>query len=415
MALGKPNSLVEAELLGGQPGTLRSQNRSRLLREIRTGSPISRAGLAQVTGLSHPTVSAIVADLLELELIREGAQEQGGIGRPGRLLEFNASRGYVLGVDIGGTRMRAALADMEGTIVAQDERPTTHARGAAVVDQLVELARDLAAGLPGASGRLVAAGIGTPGVFDPRSSRIRLAPNVEGLEDVELADAVSAELGVPVLLDNDVNMAALGERWRGVARDARSFAVIAIGVGVGVGVFVNGELWRGARGAAGEIGYAPIPEATPLSETPQGPLESRLGVGGLRGAAKRLLAERGDASPLRDLDLDAIEAREIFEHAESGDAIARMACEEQAQNATLAVATLSTLLDPELIVLAGGIGTSDYIRREVTERLKRHVPMPPPVLSSGLADAAQLYGAVSVAVDHGLAEFESLMSNQRRS
>lgn len=415
MAVSKGNSRGNGKRVGGRPAVLRSQNRSRLLEEIRTHSPISRAGLVEVTGLSHPAVSAIVGDLLDLELVREGKLEQGrGVGRPGTLLEFNASRGYVVGVDVGGTRMRAALADMDGEIRARAEQPTTHARGAAVVDQLVALCRQLTAELPDARDKLLAVGVGTPGVFDPHSSRIRLAPNVEGLEDVELTDAVAAQLGVPVILDNDVNMAAVGERRRGVAHDARSFAVIAVGAGVGVGIVLDGELWRGFRGAAGEIGYAPIPEASPLSVSPQGPLEARLGVGGLRAAVARLLAERDDPSALRGAETEALEAREVFELAGSGDQIARLACEEQAQMTTLAVATLATLLDPELVVLAGGIGSSDFIHREVEGRLGEYVPLPPRVMPSGLADEAQLYGAVAVAVDRGLAEFEHLMSNQRR-
>ncbi len=398
--------------LGGTPGSLRSRNRIHILREIRDGSTTSRAGLVQRTGLSHPTVSAIVNDLLAQQMVRETGRKQGGPGRPGTLLEFNAERGYVLGVDVGGTRMRAALGDLNGNLLAQNEQPTTHARGRAVVDQLLSLARQLANQVPNSSGSLLAAGIGTPGVFDPESSRIRFAPNVRGLADVGLAEAVSETLEVPVRLENDVNMAALGERWRGVARSARSFAVIAIGSGAGVGIMLNGELWRGQHGAAGEIGYAPIPEARELSEDGQGPLESRLGAAGLRETTRQVLAEIDAPSYLRDRDVEAVEIREIFELASAGDPVAREACDRHAHVATLGVATLVSLLDPELVVLAGGIGANEYLRQGIVERLPRHIPLAPPVLRSGLGDAAQLYGALAVAREMGLAELESLLSTE---
>ena len=180
-----------------------------------------------------------------------------GGGRRPTLLRFNARFGYVLGADIGGTRVRVAVADLNGDLLAHAEEPTRKSPPyvRTIVAQIATLSRQVVktAGVRWRDVRLLA--IGAPGITDVERGIVRHAPNLPGWRDVPLRELMESALRLPVHVDNDVNMAVLGESWRGAARGLRNVAFIAIGAGIGAGLLINGELYRGSTHAAGEVGY----------------------------------------------------------------------------------------------------------------------------------------------------------------
>jgi glucokinase len=241
-------SLPPLFVLGSDSGAVNTRrlNRQRLLEAIRHLGPISRADLAKHTRLSPPTVSALVEELVaEVGLLRELGVGLSSGGRPPILLEFNADFGCLVGVDIGSRTVRFALADLQGKVLARREAPTRADSLSATIAQV----QDGIAEVVEASGRdlskLFAIGIGAPGMTDVRTGRVIRAANLQGWSDVPLRDLIESRFRAPVQVDNDANMAALGERWAGAARQASDFVFLALGAGIGAGVVIGGRLHRG--------------------------------------------------------------------------------------------------------------------------------------------------------------------------
>ncbi|MFG2059234.1 ROK family protein [Micromonospora sp. NPDC048930] len=282
--------------------------------------------------------------------------------------------GLLLGIDFGGTKMAVGVADAQGRLLVQRRVPTYADRGA---PQALERALDLAGELvAGVGGRLVAAGVASPGVVRPDG--IDLAPNVPGWERLRLADAVREALDVTrVAVDNDLNAAALAELRLGALRDTDPGLVVGIGTGVAAAVTIGGGVLPGHRGAAGEIGYAvaggPWP-GTMLELDFSGRALDRLAEDlGVPGGAAGLATAAEQPGPARD----ALAARV--------DEVARH------------LVTCCLLLDPQRVVLVGGVTRSALIRRMLVGRLTEVLPHRPDVVLSRFADDAALLGALTLA------------------
>src|SRR4029077_4085714 len=165
---------------------------------------------------------------------------------------------FVLGIDLGGTKLHVALADLHGVTVAESIEPTASDGGEAGVAQIGRMTDGLLRRAGVSAQRLRGGVMGSPGIIDPASGGIVIAPNIAGLDSLDVRAALRARLGIDIAIENDVNLAAIGEHWRGNSRKARTFAFIALGTGIGMGIFANGHLVRGARGAAGEVAYLPL-------------------------------------------------------------------------------------------------------------------------------------------------------------
>lgn len=241
------------------PAMIARQASTRLvIEQVLRGGPISRAEIARGTGLSKQTISEVMRELERGGWVREEGQVQGAVGRSAVTYAIRPDAAFVLGIDLGGTKLHLALADLHGQIVAEIVEPTQHAGGAAVIEQIGRLADTLVEKVGIARDRVRSAVMGSPGIVDPRSGAIMIAPNVPGLDTFDVRAALRARLGIDVAIENDVNLAAVGEHWCGGSKDARSFAFVALGTGIGLGIFADGRLLRGARGAAGEISYLPL-------------------------------------------------------------------------------------------------------------------------------------------------------------
>jgi predicted NBD/HSP70 family sugar kinase len=371
-------------------GLLRELSEQAVLESVFRHGPISRAQIAELTGLSKPTVSQAMARLEREGLVHQSGQRRGMPGRVATLYSVDRQVGFVIGVDVGGTRVRGAVANIYGEILREDQRTTDRRGGRHVLRQMGNLARRLAAAT-GIDWSLVAGvGVATPGVVDPSSGRIHLATNIPSWEELQIEPALGQAFGVPVQVGNNVNLAAVGEKWRGLAKDVSTFAYLAVGVGVGMGLVLNNELFVGARGAAGEIAYLPLaPDSLDPRHRSHGALED------VAGGSAIVTAVRSAAGWDRP---QPTSAEEVFALAREGYEPALRVVAEEGRRIGLAVASACAVIDPELVVLGGGIGGNPLLLGPTRATASALIPLPPRIESSLLGDRAALYGAVAVAL-----------------
>lgn len=372
---------------------LRALNERTLLDLIRELGPVSRAQLARDSGLSKPTVSQALQTLVRARLVREAGRSSSGKGPSAILYELNPRAGCVVGIDVGRAFVRAAVADLAGEVIARrDERARVRSADA-LIHQIAELAHGLAAEAGVRWRQVTFAVIGSPGVFRPARRQVALAHNLPGWGRQGLVEALQRELGTKVGFENDVNLAALGERWKGLGKGVPDFVYLHVGTGVGMGVVVDGRLYRGATGAAGEIGYLPL-----AASDPHDPANRR------RGALETALGAAGVVATARAMGMEAIRTpKRLFEAARRGDPLARRVVEVVAERIALAVAAVAPVADPELVVLGGGIGRNGDLLLEPVEReLRALSPFAPRIEASALGDEATVLGAIAAAREAAL-------------
>jgi predicted NBD/HSP70 family sugar kinase len=358
-----------------------------VMRSILRHGPTSRADLAKLTGLSKQTISDVVREL-----------EAGGwlsplgrtVGRPGRsaiTYDINGRAALAVAIDLGGTKIHAAIGDLLGNMLSESLEPTAPDGGTALVEQIGWTVTGLA-GKAGIEMReLRFAVLGSPGVFHPETGRIAIAPNIPRIDSIDFRGLLAERLGMPIIIENDVNLAARGEQWRGRAAGLRNFVFIALGTGIGMGIVADGQLLRGASGAAGEIGYLP------LGGDPYDPRGFSLGaletaVGSL-GIARRYAGYGGQAGT---------SVRDIFTQFGAGEPAAIAAIEETARQVAPAIAAVGAVLDPEIVILGGSIGARQELVEAIRRFLPRCTPQPPRIEASTLGARAALVGGLGVAV-----------------
>ena len=384
----------------GSPGLLRRLNSAAVLHAVREDGPASRAAIARATGLSKPTVNAAVELLLDQGYLTEDDElaSQAGPGRRPRLLRFASGLGHVLGIDIGADKVLVLAADLAGQVLATQRRKTDAREPAALLALVEDAAAEAleAAGIPPES--LKAVGVGTPGVVDPVSGRVTLAPQLAGWEGIELGARLEPAFGCPVVVDNEVRLSLLAERWRGAAQEIDDAFFVQIGIGIGGGVLFGGEVYRGAGGAAGEIGYLPLFDGEEPSDG-LGPFEHAAG-----GTAFARLAQRaGSAAP---------DAEAVFAAAAAGDAVATQVLEELLDRLARGIAAAVVVLDPATVIVGGGVSRAgERLRAPLEQKIHALVPVAPRVILSQLGDEAVALGGVRLAlqtVEHALFDFAAL-------
>mgnify|MGYP000845658663 FL=1 len=404
---------------GGVRGWGRDANLRALLDRLAEAGPRSRRDLARDLGLSLASVSRMAEALMAAGLVAESEKVGSGRGRPHALLALRGEAAVVVGVSVRSVSVRLRLATLAGEVLHAARVDRVQGPAEDLVAQLRSLV--VAASGSRAAGRPVAAVVvGISGAWDAARARVLAAPNLPTLEGVDLGAALQAGLGDLVLggsvaLDNDVNLAALGEQARGAARGVSDFYYVSLGSGVGGAAVLEGRLRRGAHGLTGELGYLPVGPAGASV-----PLESVIGrkpleqwVRERRRAAAPTAATAAAARPGgptlagRGASAGAVSPDPDPAH---GDVFALLAsddeefCEHVAGHVAVALAGVTVALDPELIVLGGGMS-----RRGDgwTERVRRHlgalVPHVPEVAASQLGRDASLLGAIAHATELGRA------------
>lgn len=362
------------------PPLLKRLNEETVLDTIRAGAPISRAEIARRAGISKPTVSLALRALLDAGLVREAPGRPSGPTYGAIYFEPVAEASLVLGVDLGARFLRGALSDLAGTLRARQDVELAGADADTALDAIADLRGALvrAAGL---SAELVdEVVVGIPGVVEPQTGLVRLATNIPGLDGRRYGAELEQRLGVRVTLENDVNLAALGERRQGIARGVDDFMFLSVGTGLGAGLVLRGELQRGRHGAAGELDYVAVGLGEDIDPC---------------AVALSAFAEATMPAPPYD-------ARSVFAAARAGDRLAREVVREEARRIALHIAPIAAVADVELVVLGGGIGTNSELLGDVRPLLAEWLPYPPRVEISSLGENAVLMGAVAIGLHSAL-------------
>jgi predicted NBD/HSP70 family sugar kinase len=367
------------------PALLRTLNERTVLEAVRAGAPISRAEVARSTGISRPTVSVVLRSLLEDGLVRETEHAPGGPHYGAVYYEGDPDAAVVLGVDFGTRAVRAALCDLDGEVRAREEmrsRGSVEQRIEALASSVRSLLRT--SKLPG--DLLENAVIALPAVVSPTDGHVS-APDLPGLGASDLREQLERALSVPVTLENDVNLAAVAEQRRGIAREVADFAFLLVGAGLGAAVMLEWKLHRGHNGNAGELDAVRNGRADDVDPC---------------AAALSQLAEELAAGKETALETP-FDVQELFTGAAAGDSVAVAVVEEAARRIALHVLPLAATLDLPLVVLGGSVGANPVLLEPVRRHLADLLPFPAPrVEVSALGEAAVIEGALAAGIDAAL-------------
>lgn len=303
---------------------------------------------------------------------------------------------YALGVDVGGTKALCILCDVNGNVIARDKF-SSHADDDDPLDTVITgTLRFLAnSGVP--KEEIVGTGMGLPGIIQPATNQLVNAPGfVSRHQDIQ--EYVSARLPAPIILDNDVNMAVLGEWWLGSARERENVVLISIGTGIGAGLLVNGQVYRGARGFAGEVGQLQVDphtkRTTPASLDEFGPFESLASGHGIRNAAQQHYHE----FPHTRLNQGDLSAEKVFEAAMTGDPLGTFVIDRVFDYIAFSIANIIATLDPDIVLIGGGVSRQGAgFVEEVKRRVAHLTPYPFALDLAVLGEDAGAYGAAASA------------------
>jgi predicted NBD/HSP70 family sugar kinase len=346
---------------------LRRMNAQRVLDALRSSGPLRVTELVATTGLSRPTVDAVADELIRLGWLAEVTAPGGARGRPARSLAFRADAGYVFGVDIGEVKVRTAVADLLGEVVAERVREFADAERLPIIRRTIG-ATLADAGLSRAD--LLGSCVGCTGAMDTQRGRVLFSSVFD--DDYDLAGSMARTLGRPVIIENDCNLAVIAERWCGAAVGLDDVVCVLAGERVGAGIVVGGSLMRGHEGAAGELAFL--------------------------GAFEREHGARGIGQLVRELSGESPEA--VFTAAGAGDPEALEIVERAERWAGHGIVTTAQIVNPEVVVIGGGVARAgEVLLAPLRDRLERMVRRPPRLEASPLAERGPLLGAIRRALD----------------
>jgi predicted NBD/HSP70 family sugar kinase len=384
----------------GSPALMRRINAARVLREIRTSGPVSRAELTRITGLSAPTVTNVVKYLLDSGHVRPlTAALARSEGRHPTLYEFCADLQSVLGVDIGADKLVIVLADLDGRVLGKRRRDTSRLTklGPGELLTLVRMtAAELMAEHDVADSDLLAVGVGTPGVVST-TGVVTIAPQLDGWEGLDLRSRLAELFGCRVYVEREVILSLLAEQWVGVAQNLDDALFIQLGIGVGAALLVGGNAYRGADGGAGEIGLMPLPGGQlPRLIAGYGPFESVTGGAALARDGAAAARSADGAALLAMADGAPVSAAVVFKAAAAGDDVASRIVTEALTILAQGIASLVCALNPRAVILSGGLSRAADagLRRPLEAKVAALVPFPPVFLTSSVGEEAVALGAI---------------------
>jgi predicted NBD/HSP70 family sugar kinase len=378
---------------------LRAINDRAALEVLLERGPLTRSQLASITGISKPTASQLLVRLQASGLVVRDGIREGLPGRTAELYRVNPTASYVAGVDVTPGRIAVRVAEITGQVIGEHELATPGRSGGKVVDR-VRAAIDGACDPAGIGisqlGRVV---IGVPGAVNPATGRLYYAPHMSGWHVPQLVETMSAGLGVPVAVENDVNLVAEAEQAYGIATDVPSFAVVWIGNGIGMALIIDGRLYRGWTGGAGEVGYMPVPGAATAREVGR---TANHGMQAYAGgpAVHKIMRSHG----FRGHDpADAVQfAARALTNGRAGERRQRahFALCEVAGRVAMGLAAIVAVVDPALVVLTGSVALAgdEPLRARIEQELHAISLPRPPVRLSVLSAEPVLEGALVLAL-----------------
>ncbi len=328
-------------------------SRKQVVTLLRENGSLTRAELARMSGLSRSMVSTVVGELLDSKLAVEVDESPGGqqrVGRPGVLVSLNPDAGVAVGVDVGHRRIRVVVADLAHAVLAEVARDLPLDHGPSETFDLVESLTGLALERAGAGREsVVGVGVGLPAPFEHATGRIHPSSLASSWGDVRSVEEMGRRLGLPVYLENDANLAALAELVWGAGRGFKNAACIMISDGIGAGLILDGRVYRGAMGTAGEIGHTVVDEYGPICRC------------GNRGCLEMMAGGPAVLELLRPSRGSDLTIRDVLRLAGEGDAACRRAIADAGRMIGVAVANLCNMLNPQRIIVNGELSEAGEV------------------------------------------------------
>jgi len=361
---------------------IRNINKGLVLRTIEKNGPISRADVGKMVGLTPPTISAIVKDLIERDIVQEIGKGDSSGGKKPILLKINAETAYMIAVDLGGENgIRLALMDLSYNIIKEKFGPKMESlNGQKLKKSLSFLLKDFIKEINISQEKILGIGIGVPGIIDSKLKKVTGTPYLNW--EMCLDDLTLEEIGIPITIENDVNLMALGEKTKGIAQKINNFVFVGERTGIGAGIIINRKLYKGANNAAGEAGYLFIdPRYASKSIRDYGCLEKLASYKVIVEKARKKLGK-------------GIKVIEIFKMAAQGNSVALNIVQETLKYLAYGIANISCVLDPELVIIGGGISIlPPRFLEEMKMNLKEIIPFIPRIEFSKLGEDGVLIGA----------------------
>jgi len=384
----------------GRPPLLRQTNAQLLLKLLRSGGPCSKADLVRASGLSAPTVTNVIAHLSSAGLVELLGEGDSTGGRPPDILRFRAERGCVVAVEITHSLVRLLLTNLDGSELDRAEiaLPRSQSSPVEVCALVAREVRRLICRHGRPDTHLLGIVVGVPAIVNAQAGSVLELSALKNWSKVPLRAMLRKELKCCVIVENDTNLAAQGESYRGAARGQRDFVFITIGEGVGAGIFVRGKLYRGSAGTAGEIGYLSVPSILRRNPVIQdyGRLEKVLGAGGILKSWRSV--NRKARSRLK-----VTRAADVFDLAAAGNSRAKRILQQRATIVADIVLDLSLILNPSLILLGGDVGNHPRLASEVNALLEGSEFAVVSVKPAALGSSAVLWGGVAMALKAAIA------------
>lgn len=392
---------------------VRETNLSLVLRLIHNQSPVSRAQLAGITGLNKSTVSSLVDELIERRLVHETGSNTGGTGRPATLIEINPQAGSIIGVELGVDFVSVAVTDVLGNILWRRREDANQADGQEkMLNQTLQIVKEAMTAGKRRNYPFLGLGLSTPGTVDVDKGILIFAPNLHW-HNVPFVKIFSEQTKLKVFVENDANAAAIAEHLFGTARQCQDFLFVFAGVGIGGGLFLNGKLYRGRNGYAGEIGHSPImaePSQTVCHCGNRGCWETYANQYSIiQRIQARLEVKRTSIIPKLMADQNApLSIPLIKQAADAGDREAIDSFTEAGHAMGQGFAGLINIFNPERIILGGPLSIAgEYLLPAIKETVALHalpeINKQVEILLSPFGPDASLIGAVSIVVDDLLA------------
>lgn len=384
----------------GRPAHLRHRNALTILRLLREAGSCSRADLVRASGLSAPTVTNVVGDLLAANLIRPLGEGESSGGRPPDMISFKSDRGCLLATQIAANHLLFLLTDLSGTELDKSQislagKKTTPE---SISNFIGAETRRLLKKHRMTREQLLALVVAVPAIANVDEGLVISISTLQNWRNVPLRSLLGKIVDCPVIIENDTNLASLGEHHRGAALFHESFVLIMIGANVSAGIVLGGRIHHGAQWAAGEIGYLRLPQVArkhpALHEF--GELEHVLTSSAI---AKSWLSASDPSSSHAGSDARNLDGRAVLDLAQSGDSSARKIVQLRAAIASDIIVNLSLILNPNLILLGGEIGSHPVMLSSVHKELQRSEFAIPKIAAAALGDSAILWGAIALALE----------------
>ena len=373
------------------PETMAEYNKQRILKALRSGGNMSRADLSRHLSMSFPAISSNAKGLLEENYIIEVGTGDNTIGRKSTLLAFNAERGFIIGVDLGRFKIRMMLADLLGNEIISTEitnNVSNTGSGRDSINLILNQAFDILDKSGKSKDDILCIVIGIPGIF--RDGKSYLAPFTEKYYEQDMIETLQNEFEADVILENCVNLGVIGEQWKGAGLAYNDITYIAYGVGLGAAHIVAGNLYTGANGAAGEIGFMvtdPLNIRNSYDEV--GSLEQTLSISKIEHY-------------LNSGNFDEEIIKLIQSYKEGEDMYARLMIDEIALNFGIMLVNIAAILNPEVIIIAGGLGYNlgKLFLEGWKKTLENQLPFAPELVLSELHHTETMLGAVMTGILH---------------